>query len=156
MEQHDCDESWTLFEIHAEWTQNCHCFCKTLSQQKHVVLQPTAPLQLKRFKFGKKMVIAASSPVLLNQKNNVAKSSDSLMHSILISSWIIRSLSEARAGLWSTGCQAVIDTDDSLTVQVNFFLELLLWVAVYTTVLPNFVFDIWSPKLPNIWHTVFV
>ena len=49
MEQHNCNESWTLFEIHAERSQNCHRFCKTLSQQKHVVLQSTAPLQLKCF-----------------------------------------------------------------------------------------------------------
>ena len=44
-----CNESRTLSEIHAERSQNCHCFCKTLSQQKHVVLQSTAPLQLKCF-----------------------------------------------------------------------------------------------------------
>jgi hypothetical protein len=68
MEQHDCDESPTLFEIHAELSQNCHRFCKTLSQQKHVVLQSTALLQLKRFKVGSKMAIAASAPVLPNQK----------------------------------------------------------------------------------------
>jgi hypothetical protein len=71
MEQHDYDKSRTLFEIHAERPQNCHCFCKTLSQQKHVVLQSTAPLQLKRFKVGSKMAIAESAPVLPNQKNTV-------------------------------------------------------------------------------------
>jgi hypothetical protein len=46
-------------------------FCKTLSQQKHIVLQSMAPLQLKRFKVGSKMVIAASAPVLPNQKKTV-------------------------------------------------------------------------------------
>jgi len=71
MEQHDRNESQTLFEIHAERSQNCHHFCKTLPQQKHVVLQSTALLQLKRFKVGSKMVIAASAPVLLNQKKPV-------------------------------------------------------------------------------------
>jgi hypothetical protein len=34
MEQHDCNESRTLFEIHAERSQNCQCFYKTLSHQK--------------------------------------------------------------------------------------------------------------------------
>jgi hypothetical protein len=48
-------------------------FCKTLSQQKHVVLQSTAPLQLKRFKVGSKMAIAASAPVLPNQKKQCCK-----------------------------------------------------------------------------------
>jgi hypothetical protein len=71
MEQHDCDESRTLFEIHAERSQNCHRSCKTLSKQKHFVLQSTAPLQLKRFKVGSKMAIAASAPVLPNQKKTV-------------------------------------------------------------------------------------
>jgi len=56
--------------------------CKTLSQQKHVVLQSTAPLQLKRFKVGSKMAIAASAPVLPNQKKSVAKSPDSLTHRV--------------------------------------------------------------------------
>jgi len=78
MEQHDCDESQTLLEIHAERSQNCHRFCKVLSQQKHFVLQSTAPLQLNRFKVGNKMAIAASAPVLPNQKKSVAKSPDSL------------------------------------------------------------------------------
>ena len=63
---HDYDKSRTLFEIHAERSQNCHRFCKTLSQQKHVVRQSTAPLELKRFKVGSKMAIAESAPVLLN------------------------------------------------------------------------------------------
>ena len=71
MEQHDCDESWTLFEIHAERSPNCHRICKTLSQQKHVVLQSTTPLQLKRFKVGSKMAMAVSAPVLPNQKKTV-------------------------------------------------------------------------------------
>jgi len=46
-------------------------FGKTLSQQKHDVLQSTAPLQLKRFKVDMKMAIAASAPVLPNQKETV-------------------------------------------------------------------------------------
>jgi hypothetical protein len=58
VEQHDYEKSRTLFEIHAERSQNCHRFCKTLSQQKNLVLQSTAPLQLKRFKVGSKMAIA--------------------------------------------------------------------------------------------------
>jgi len=73
MEQHNCDESQTFFKIHAERSQNCHHFCKTLSQQKHVVLQSTAPLQLKRFKVGSKMAIAASAPVLPKQKKQCCK-----------------------------------------------------------------------------------
>jgi len=73
MEQHDCDESQTLFEIHAERSQNCNNFCKMLSQQKHVVVQSTAPLELKRFKVGSKMAIAASAPVLPNQKKQCCK-----------------------------------------------------------------------------------
>jgi hypothetical protein len=71
MEQHDCDEFRNLFEIHAERSQNCHFFCKTLSQQKHFVLPFTAPLQLKRFKVGSKMAIAASALVLPNHKKTV-------------------------------------------------------------------------------------
>jgi len=43
-------------------------FCKTRSQQKHVVRQSTAPLELKRFKVGSKMAVAASAPVLPNQE----------------------------------------------------------------------------------------
>jgi hypothetical protein len=96
MEQDDCDESPTLFEIHAERSQkNFHRFCKTLSQQKCVVLQSTALLQLKRFKFGSKMAIAASAPVLPNQeKNSVAKSPDLLTQpvcvwKVMIPKWII-------------------------------------------------------------------
>jgi hypothetical protein len=73
MEQHDCDESLTLFEIHAERSQNCQRFWKMLSQQKHVVLQSTAPLQLKCFKVGSKMAIAASAAVLPNQKKQCCK-----------------------------------------------------------------------------------
>jgi hypothetical protein len=37
------------------------------------VLQSMAPLQLKRFKVGSKMVIAASTPVLPNQKKQCCK-----------------------------------------------------------------------------------
>jgi hypothetical protein len=44
-----------------------------LSQQKHVVLQSTAPLQLKHFKVGSKMAMAASAPVLPNQKERCCK-----------------------------------------------------------------------------------
>jgi hypothetical protein len=73
MEQHDCDESRTLFEIHAERSQNCHRFCKTPSQQKHVVLQSAAPLQLRRFKVGSKMAKAASAAVLPYQKKQCCK-----------------------------------------------------------------------------------
>jgi hypothetical protein len=78
---HECDyvnrvnfcQIFLQFKIHAERSQNCHRFCKTLSQQKHVVLQSTAPLQLKRFKVGGKMAIAASAPVLPNQKKQCCK-----------------------------------------------------------------------------------
>jgi hypothetical protein len=73
MEQHDCDESRTLFEIQAERFQNCYRICKTLSQQIHVVLQSTAALQLKCFKVGSNMAIAASAPVLPNQKKTVLR-----------------------------------------------------------------------------------
>ena len=73
VKEHDCDESRTLFEIHAERSQNRHRFCKTLSQQKRLVLQSTAPLQLKRFKVRSKMAIAASAPVLPNQKKQCCK-----------------------------------------------------------------------------------
>jgi hypothetical protein len=73
MEQHNCNKSQTLFEIHAERLPNFHRFCKTLSQQKHVVLQSMAPLQLKRFKVGNKMAIAVSTPVLPNQKKECCK-----------------------------------------------------------------------------------
>jgi hypothetical protein len=63
----------------AKRSQNCQRFCKTLSEQKHVVLQSTDLLQLKHFKIGRKMAIAASAPVLPNQKKtSVAKSPDSL------------------------------------------------------------------------------
>jgi hypothetical protein len=51
--------------------QTVTVFCKTLSQQKHVLLQSTTPLQLKRFKVGSKMTIAVSAPVLQNQKKTV-------------------------------------------------------------------------------------
>jgi hypothetical protein len=68
MEQHDYDESRTLFEIHVEQSQNCHRFCKTLSQQKHFVIQSMTPLQLKHIKVSRIMAIAVSVPVLPNQK----------------------------------------------------------------------------------------
>jgi hypothetical protein len=59
-------------ELSSKFTARNHktvtVFCKTLSQQKHFVLQSTATLQLKRFKVGSKMAIAASAPVLPNQK----------------------------------------------------------------------------------------
>jgi hypothetical protein len=43
-----------------------------------------APLQLKCFNVGSKMAIAASTPVLPNQKKNgVAKSPDSLTHRLV-------------------------------------------------------------------------
>jgi hypothetical protein len=47
--------------------------CKTLSQQKHFVLQSTAPLQLKRFTVGSKIAIAASAPVLPNRIKQCCK-----------------------------------------------------------------------------------
>jgi hypothetical protein len=72
MEQHDCDESRTLFEIHAEGSQNCHRFCKILSQQKHV-LQCTAPLQLKRFKVGTKMATVASAPSVAEPEKTLSQ-----------------------------------------------------------------------------------
>jgi hypothetical protein len=82
MEQHDCDESQTTLKFMLS-DHKTHCFCKTLSQQKHIVLQSTAPLQLKRFKVGSKMAIVASALVLPNQKkNSFAKSSDSLTHPV--------------------------------------------------------------------------
>jgi hypothetical protein len=84
-EQQDCDKSWSLSEIHAERSQNCHHFCKTLSQVKHVVLRSAAPLQLKRFKVGSKIAMAASAPLLPNQnKNSVAKSPYSLTQHISV------------------------------------------------------------------------
>ena len=73
MEQHDCDESRTLFEIRAERFKKCNRLCKTLLQQKYLVLQSTAPLQLKRFKVGSKIAVAASAPVLLNQEKQRCK-----------------------------------------------------------------------------------
>jgi hypothetical protein len=84
MEQHNCDESRTLFEMHAKRSQNCHCFCKTLSQQKHVVLQSMAPLQLKHFKFGIKMAIVSFAPVSPNQKNSVVNSPHSLTYPVSV------------------------------------------------------------------------
>ena len=46
------------------------CVCKKLS---HFVLQSTAPLQVKRFKVGSKIAIAASAPVLPNQEKQCCK-----------------------------------------------------------------------------------
>ena len=66
-------QTFFQFEIHAERSQNCHRFCKTLSQQKHLVLQSTALLQLKRFKVGSKIATAAIVSVLLNQKEQCFK-----------------------------------------------------------------------------------
>jgi hypothetical protein len=66
-------QTFLQFEIHDERSQNCHRLCKTLSQQKHFVLQSTAPLRLKRFKVGSKMAIAESAPVLSNQKKQCCK-----------------------------------------------------------------------------------
>jgi hypothetical protein len=63
-------------ELSLKFTLSDHktvVFCKMISQQKHVVLQSAAPLQLKRFKVGSKMAIAASAPVLLNQKKQCCK-----------------------------------------------------------------------------------
>jgi hypothetical protein len=71
MEQQDCDESRTLFEMHAERSPNCHRFCKTLSQQKYFMRQSTAPLQLKCFEVVSKMGLAASAPVLPNEEKIV-------------------------------------------------------------------------------------
>ena len=48
-------------------------FLQNAFTAKHTVLQSTAPLQLKRFKFGSKMVIAASAPVLPDQKKQCCK-----------------------------------------------------------------------------------
>jgi hypothetical protein len=44
-----------------------------LTQQKHVVLQSVAPLQLKPFKVGSKMAIAAFTQLLPNQKKQCCK-----------------------------------------------------------------------------------
>jgi hypothetical protein len=84
MEQHDWDESRTLFEIDAERSPKLFTvFVKRFHSKKHVVLQSTAPLQLKCFKVVSRMAIAASAPLLPNQeKNCVAKSPDSQTHSV--------------------------------------------------------------------------
>jgi hypothetical protein len=62
-------------ELSSKFTLSDHktvtVFCKMLSQQKHVVLQSTAPLQLKCFKVGSKMAIATPAPVLPNQEKTV-------------------------------------------------------------------------------------
>jgi hypothetical protein len=58
-------------------------FCKTLSQQKHVVLQSTAPLQLKRFKSWQQNGDSGIRPSVAEpEKNSVAKSPDSLTHPV--------------------------------------------------------------------------
>jgi len=66
---------WWIPELFPKFTLSDHktvtVFCRTLSQQKHVVLQSTAPLQIKRFKVGSKMAIASFAPVLPNQKKTV-------------------------------------------------------------------------------------
>jgi hypothetical protein len=62
-------------ELCSKFTQSDHktvtVFCKTLSQQKHIVLQSTALSQLKRFKVGSKMAIASPASVLPSQKKRV-------------------------------------------------------------------------------------
>jgi len=58
-------------ELYSKYALSDHRFCKTLLQQKHIVLQSTAPLQLKHFKVGSKMAIAASGAVLPNQKKQL-------------------------------------------------------------------------------------
>jgi len=66
-------------ELSSKFTLSDHktvtIFCKTLSQQKHIVLQPTAPLQLKRLKVDSKMAIAASAPRIAEpgKKNRFCK-----------------------------------------------------------------------------------
>jgi hypothetical protein len=64
-------------ELSSKFTLSDHktvtIFYKTLSQQKHIVLQSTAPLPLKSFKVGSKMAIAASAPVSPNQKKQCCK-----------------------------------------------------------------------------------
>jgi hypothetical protein len=64
-------------ELSSKFTLSDHktvtVFVKTFSQQKHFVLQSMVPLQLKRFKVGSKMAVAASAPVLPNQKKQCCK-----------------------------------------------------------------------------------
>jgi hypothetical protein len=58
----NCDESKTLFEIHAERsTKLFTVFVKLFHSKRHVVLQSTAPLQLKCFEVVSRMAIAASA-----------------------------------------------------------------------------------------------
>ena len=64
-------QTFLQFEIHAERSLNCHCFCKTLSQQKYLVLQSTTPLHIKRFKIGSKMAIAASDLLFVKPEKAV-------------------------------------------------------------------------------------
>jgi len=83
MEQHDSDEPVLSSKFTLSDHKTVTVFVKTRSQQKHVVFQSMAPLQLKPFKVGSKMAIVASVPVLTNQKkNSVAKSPDSLTHPV--------------------------------------------------------------------------
>jgi hypothetical protein len=63
MDQYDCDEYKTLFEIQAKPSRNGHNFCKMLSQQKHFVLHFTVLLQLKRFEEGCWVTAVTSSPL---------------------------------------------------------------------------------------------
>jgi hypothetical protein len=84
-------------ELSSKFTLSVHkivtVFVKTLSQQKHVVLQSTVPLQLIRLKICSKMAIAGSAPLLPNQKKkSVAKSPDSLTHPVYAK--LLHSLSE--------------------------------------------------------------
>jgi hypothetical protein len=55
-------------------------FCKTLSQQKHVVLQSTAPLKLKRF---------PPQYCRTRKKNSFAKSPDSLTHPVYVAEFLL-------------------------------------------------------------------
>ena len=77
-------QTFFKFEIHAERSQKCHRFCKTLSQQKHLVLQSTNLLNIKRFKDGSKLALAESLSLWPNQKSSVVKSPDSLTHPVLL------------------------------------------------------------------------
>jgi hypothetical protein len=90
MEQHDFDESRTVFEIHTKRSQNCHRFCKMLSQQKHVVLQSTAPLQLKTLKSWQQNGYSSIRPSVAEQeKNSVAKLPDSLTRPVHILMYLV-------------------------------------------------------------------
>jgi hypothetical protein len=60
------NSSWAIHKTVTVFVQRFHT-------KKHLLLQPTAPLQLKRFKFGSKMAIATSAPVLPNHKKQCCK-----------------------------------------------------------------------------------